>query len=203
MALPAQYAKANFIYTPPSGREMEMVTHWVPEDEEEIDADLVAAWSISLSVAIAAQIKDVLTPDSAYNGVRVTMHDAGTIHPFFTRTGDGDGTVAAGDSLPDHVAVVIRNFTNVPGRPGLGRWFIGGIPESFTIENALTDAANVAYEALGAQLLMPMPATLGGIDWHLARLSRKNNSIDQINSTYVQEFVRRQDRRLFRTLAQS
>lgn len=200
MAKPSLWAQAFSVYIMPSGRQCELIT-WFARvaGATAIDGTYATDLAGAISAAYAVPIKNVLVAAAGYAGSKVRINDGGVIWPGASIAGRGPGA-NTGDQLPDHVAVVIRKFGGGPGRSGYGRWYISGIPEAYNSDNTLDPTLVASYITLGTALETDVIEATSGDRWEPQHYSRKLDNFYTIEDTLVEEYVRRQDRRLFRSL---
>lgn len=72
-------------------------------------------------------------------GKRISPTLGNAVEYFHTNTSVANTGLASGDGLPSYCSAVVSIHTARGGRSGRGRMFIGGVPESATINSMLTD----------------------------------------------------------------
>lgn len=123
-----------------NGIPMENVLNFVKDTPAEwVVAELNVA-SLALRQAWQDHILDVLSVE--YEALTVYARDLTSASGAVSEVGFLPGSVGivTGDSLPGNVAACITHRTGRAGRSFRGRTFIGGLAESSTLLNNLTDA---------------------------------------------------------------
>lgn len=200
MPLPNEYAQVRLVVADPGGIESEIVGWYVPSGSPTPPLDLTYAnsFAAALAGALAGPMKGVLTGPSLYVGCFVRMNFSGVVYTAISRAGAGGGAAGAVDFLPQQNAAIIGKFSNVPGRPGLGRWFIPLVPESFTSGPKVNALGLAAYTGLANALAGNL--AVGPDTWNPAHRSRKNDTLLPIVSTVAKEDIKSQDRRSLQLL---
>lgn len=148
-----------------------------------------------INTSIKAGYLAVLTTNSFYLGCQVSLNLAGVVYNAGSAGGAEPGLVA-GDEAPDYCAVVMQKRSQLPGRSGRGRLFIGGVPESFTDTSTLTEDALVTYQSL-AEAFSGALNLISGI-FMPAHLSELTNQMVPIQQWTPQEVLATQRRRRLR-----
>jgi hypothetical protein len=201
MALPSTYIKVHGIYESPGGREMEYLTYWLPDGGFTFTPDSATSTAGILGQHILDALRPLITASAFVRGAKVYIHDSGhTYTRHVNATLPNVGTADSGDCLPDHVAACVRYESQGDGRSGLGRYFIGCVPEIYSNDNVLTGPGLTAYESFSTTLLAHFTAGMGGPELDIAHYSRKLNALFTIDYMVPHPLLKRQGRRLFRTL---
>jgi hypothetical protein len=178
MPLPNQFAHSVLYYQSDSGRKMEMICWHIPAGPVAgIDPIYATAFANAVDCTIGVQLKTGLGIVDQYLGVKIDIHDSGVVYTGTSTASRGSGLVA-GDDLPDFCCAVLRKFAGVPGRPGMGRWRIGCVPEAMTDDNQLTGPGRTQYLLLGGIAMGGM--AVGGDTWNGAHRSVTNDTLIQI-----------------------
>lgn len=194
------YVRARIVYYTAFFRECELIAWYAFQGQTPPPSPASAEGiATALSAAFNGEVKNCLVNQGGYVGCATTLHLGQAIYPALSRSNSGPGLVS-GDQSPDQVAVVIRKYGGGGGRSGNGRWYMGGVPEIYTTANKLTPAAIGAYDALGDQLIANVVVPDPDVILTPLHYSRALNQTFELEGRYTQEFLKRQDRRLFRTL---
>lgn len=200
MPYPDPRIELHTVYTSPAGRAMEFISYWERTGGFGFtDVVYITNFTDEFSGFIAPELTGLLVPGSQYVGTKGKLSHAGLVFTAISTNGAGPG-MGGGDTIPDHVAVVIQKHTTHPGRSGRGRWFIGAIPAAFVNDNELTGAGVIAYAALALKLTSQFTETASGDIWNPDHQSRLDNAWYNITGYTVQPFLKRHDKRLFRSL---
>lgn len=151
MALPANYLIVRAIYGTPDKDPMINIM-WYQQDAPSAEpwAD-AAVYANAFYDEFQPKYTACLTTFSAFLAVTVALSNNGNVFNATSTQGQQLGVVTE-DELPSFCACCIQKRTNSPGKQGRGRWFIGGVPETFSNEGKLTGPATTNYAILGASL---------------------------------------------------
>lgn len=144
---------------------------WVPGYDFQADASLINS-------TITAAVKPVLADNLTIIGTYVVFgQPTGSLGIDIYES--VAGTAPSGNAMPEDVAVVVQKLTNNMGPSHRGRWYISGIPQSFTNGNYLSSGGLTAFATMTTALEAPI-AGGGGGDYNIGTFSPKLGALSQI-----------------------
>lgn len=172
-----------------------LVLHYFQQSIFAVDQTTTQAMANAMDSAFSAPMKTWMAADCDYLGCSVQVNDGGIVYTASSNASAGAGT-AAGQSLPDYAAAVIRKRTSVGGKQGRGRWFLGCVPELFQDTGQLTITGQAAADSLG--LSMRTSLTVGTNVWISGHMSRVAVTVVPIAAATTQNRLVTQRRRRLR-----
>jgi hypothetical protein len=185
MAMPDTYAYLLIMVALPSG-EYSINKVWYKTSSTIVvgEGDLAAASLSSLAVSnFAAKYHDCLSIKATFTGIEAyVVTPVGTFAHLRIVNAVGD---VSGDMCPNYTAVLINKRVARPGRKSLGRCFIPGVPESFTLENYITDVALALYQELADMFMNEIVATAA--TWEPCLYSPTDDQLTDLSAVGVVE----------------
>lgn len=145
----------------------------------------IATFTAALDTDYSSAWTDCLSAVCTYDGIDVYLNN-GT----YTVSGETPGGAAgavSGTMLPTEDAAIVTLSAGIGTREGVGRVFIGGVPETYVTESKLSSAGVAAYSALAG--FLKSTATYGGVTIVPAVWSRKANAIEAIVFTVLRPIL--------------
>lgn len=127
---------------------------WVPSDLAAID------WDSALQSYAAAADSSWLV-----ERVRVRIGASEPPYTFYDFFPDGATGTVTGTALAPNTAALVQKITNTPGRPGRGRSFYPGIPDTSVDEVGLVDPTRRAAIVNGIESMLVELGDGGLLNW--------------------------------------
>jgi len=197
MALPTNYAVISTVYGSDEKSPFMNILWFEVTGTSVPDPQTAAQNAVNLfSSAAALQYQAVMPTEAKWIGARIRLSLAGVAYEAGSAAGAGPGTGGSGDELPDYCAAIIRKRTNVAGKSGRGRWYIGAMSEASCDTSILTAGSITAYDSLGNFLNTGF--TTSGLTFAPRHHSQKNNALYPIAFVKTQPNLGTQRRRRLR-----
>lgn len=152
MAKPTNWCKAMLVYGSDQKSPFINVLYYElsaagPADKQ-VFVDAIAA---AVRTAFLSDWEEIICATSRIYGVATQLNVGGVVYTGSTNVASSAGLVEA-DELPNADAVVIQKRTAQPGKEGRGRWYVGGVPETFTDTSWLNVTGMSEYNSFAEHL---------------------------------------------------
>jgi len=195
MPLPLVYATAYVVYGSDERQPFVNVIHYRQIDEFDVTQADVDELANNIDSAVGPKIIAVIPDDCTYFHTSVHVNDHGVTLSSSAAVETGNGALTP-PSLPDYAAVIIRKRTNVGGKTGRGRWYVGCLGVDKIDTGRVIPAFLPTYQQLANTMAANVVTAAG--TWEPVHYSRKDVTMVQIHDVKAQAITGTQRRRRLR-----